>query len=146
MAELRYEDEDVQAILTLAVRRQAGPMSRGALLATAAELGFSQAEVDAAEAEYRLQRDEKAAYADFLMSQRRGWNTHLVSFVLVMPVLTALNLLVTKEFPWVLFVGFCWGLPLLFHTVATFLRNTGLHHQAFEDFKKKRTPGQKGAA
>jgi hypothetical protein len=117
--ERRYSDEEVRAILDMALKRDNKEgVGHDELLAAAAEVGISREAIDAAARELDAGRGERQAREAILARRRKGLSAHLWPFVAVNVFLLAINMLTTPGYPWFFFPLLAWGLGLFFHARA----------------------------
>ncbi|WP_437900026.1 2TM domain-containing protein [Sorangium sp. So ce124] len=114
----QYTEAEVRAILERALRdTQARGVSHDELVAAADEIGISRGVIEAASRDIEHVRGEEAAREAILARRRKGFRTHLFSFLLVNAFLFAVNAL--TDGPW----WFFWpllgcGLGLAFHALG----------------------------
>ncbi|MDC0680957.1 2TM domain-containing protein [Sorangium atrum] len=114
----QYTEAEVRAILERALRdTQARGVSHDELVAAAEEIGISRGAIEAASRDVEHVRGEEEAREAILARRRKGFRTHLFSFLLVNAFLFAVNAL--TDGPW----WFFWpllgcGLGLAFHALG----------------------------
>ncbi|WP_437916245.1 2TM domain-containing protein [Sorangium sp. So ce302] len=114
----QYTEAEVRAILERALRdAQTRDVSHDELVAAAEEIGISRGAIEAASRDIEHVRGEEAAREAILARRRKGFRTHLFSFLLVQAFLFAVNAL--TDGPW----WFFWpllgcGLGLAFHALG----------------------------
>ncbi|WP_437536168.1 2TM domain-containing protein [Sorangium sp. So ce726] len=114
----QYTEAEVRAILERALREAQTPdVSHDELVAAAAEIGISRGAIEAASRDIEHVRGEEEARATLLARRRKGFRTHLFSYLLVNAFLFAVNAL--TDGPW----WFFWpllgcGLGLAFHALG----------------------------
>ncbi|MEM1393529.1 MAG: 2TM domain-containing protein [Cyanobacteria bacterium P01_D01_bin.116] len=113
---MTYSSDDVQKILQLAMtRKQEESFSGKQLSEMAAELGISSELIETVEQEWLTQtkaNEEQQVRREIL---RRGFKTHLISFVAVNIFLVILNLTTTPRDFWAIYPLSGWGLGLFMH-------------------------------
>lgn len=111
----QYTEEEVRAILERALRHdQTRGIGHEDLVAAAEEIGIPRAAIEAAAGELEGRRGEDQARAAILARRRKGFRSHLFSFLAVNLFLFAINLLTPG--PWWFFWPLLgWGLGLAFH-------------------------------
>ena len=126
MAESRYSQDEVNAILSRAIKHEhgRGELSHSDLLAAAREVGISTDVLEKAVSEVRVERQRTGEIAQLRQHQWRNFFRHLFVFLVVNGMLFALNRLTTPNFQWSLFPVFCWGIALLFHFMAVIAPNS----------------------
>ncbi|WP_437930538.1 2TM domain-containing protein [Sorangium sp. So ce291] len=114
----QYTEAEVRAILERALREaQTRDVGHGELVAAAEEIGISRATIEAASRDIEQIRGEDEARAAIVARRRKGFRSHLFSFVLVNAFLFAINALTPG--PWWFFWPLLgWGLGLAFHARA----------------------------
>ena len=68
--------------------------------------------------QHYLEHAEKEAIA--YVQNLKGFHIHWITFIVVMPCLYALNIKVSPEDLWIIFVGIAWGFGLALHAVVLF--------------------------
>ena len=116
----RYSKDELQAILGTALQRQghSGDYGRADLLETARELGLSEAEVLAAEAELADKRELDAEINKQRQMARQGMVAHTVSYAVVNAGLYVVDIL-TPGGPWFYWPLLGWGIVLAIHLGTT---------------------------
>ncbi|WP_394843188.1 2TM domain-containing protein [Pendulispora brunnea] len=116
MTQRRYSDEEVRAILEMALKKDDKQgVGHDELLAAAAEVGISREAIEAAALELDDARGERQAREAILARRRKGLVAHLWPFVAVNAFLAAINLLTSPHVLWFLFPLLGWGLGMFFH-------------------------------
>lgn len=114
----QYTDEEVRAILERALRHdQSRGVSHEDLVAAAEEIGVSRAAIEAAAGELEGRQGEADARAAIVARRRKGFQSHLFSFIAVNAFLFAINLLTPGPW-WFFWPLLAWGLGLAFHARA----------------------------
>ncbi|WP_437490809.1 2TM domain-containing protein [Sorangium sp. So ce1014] len=114
----RYTEAEVRAILGRALRdAQARDVSHDELVAAAEEIGISRDAIEAASRDVEHVRGEEEARAEIVARRRRGFRSHLFSFVAVNAFLFAVNALTPGPW-WFFWPLLAWGLGLAFHARA----------------------------
>ncbi|MCW5940202.1 MAG: 2TM domain-containing protein [Fimbriimonadaceae bacterium] len=138
-------EEDLEAILRLAVRREGESSAdlRARLVQSANELGVSPEALEEAERVYREQRkaelaraDEEAEFREFRKSEWMGFVHHLIPYLIVNMLLIALDWLQSPELRWSLGPLFGWGIGLAFHFFFTLF--PGDQSKDFRKWKQRR--------
>lgn len=127
-------DEDVEAVLRLAVRHDSADSTndlRARLEATAAELGLSRESLDAAEAEYRRELAAKAeheenalAWKKYQLDRVRNFLSHLATYVAINAGLFALDWFKDGRISWAIWPLAGWGVAILSDAASTFFPST----------------------
>ncbi|KYF73293.1 hypothetical protein BE11_23730 [Sorangium cellulosum] len=114
----QYTEAEVRTILERALRdAQTREVGHDELVAAAEEIGISRAAIEAASRDIELVRGEEDARAAIVARRRKGFRSHLFSFVVVNAFLFAINALTPG--PWWFFWPLLgWGLGLAFHARA----------------------------
>lgn len=134
-------DEDVDAVLKLALRKQGqGDLAlRDRLTAAADELGITPEELRLAEKEYAKEKAERAEFLEFRGKQLRDFREHFFTYVVINTLLVGLNLLTSGRVSWAIWPILGWGIGIAFHAWSSL--NTG--SQSFQDefraFRRRRT-------
>lgn len=135
------DDRDVEQILKLAVHK-AGYSDEQALrqrlMAAAGELGLSEAQVAAAEEEYRVQKIRDEEEAEYRGIVRKEFYEHVWSYVIVNAGLVAFNLFQRGTLGWAIWPLIGWGIGIAFHAMSVFARNTETYQEEFESWRKNR--------
>ncbi|WP_437818609.1 2TM domain-containing protein [Sorangium sp. So ce1078] len=114
----RYTEAEVRAILERALRDTAGrDVGHDELVAAAEEIGISRDAIEVASRDIEHVRGEEDARAAILARRRRGFRSHLFSFLLVNAFLFAVNALTPGPW-WFFWPLLAWGLGLAFHARA----------------------------
>jgi len=119
MAENRYSQEEVDAILGRAIEREhgRGDLTHSDLVSAAREVGISADALEGAATEVLAERRRKGELVQLRQEQWLRFLRHLVPYLVVNGMLVTLNFL-TSHFPWSLFPVFGWGIGLVFHFLA----------------------------
>jgi hypothetical protein len=118
-----YTREEVQAILSRALEgahSQGDALSHDDLLAIARELGLPESAIDAAAVDIDLELAVKRAVEERVLARRRGFMSHLFSYLLVNAFLFAINFLAGGPW-WFVWPLLGWGLGLAFHARGALL-------------------------
>jgi hypothetical protein len=111
----RYTEAEVRAILERALKHeQAREIGHDELVAAAEEIGIPRAHIEAATRDIEDLRGEEAARAAILARRRKGFRSHLFSFLVVNAFLFAINLLTPGPW-WFFWPLLAWGIGLVFH-------------------------------
>ncbi|XXX80943.1 2TM domain-containing protein [Sorangium sp. So ce134] len=114
----RYTEAEVRAILERALRdAQTRDVSHDELVAAAVEIGISRDAIEAASRDVELVRGEAEARGAILARRRKGFRSHLFSFLVVNAFLFAVNALTPGPW-WFFWPLLAWGLGLAFHARA----------------------------
>ncbi|HZH99050.1 MAG TPA: 2TM domain-containing protein [Fimbriimonadaceae bacterium] len=137
----RYEEEDVQEILSRALRVQSSAEDgdRQALIAAAAELGVSEEALAQAEKEWFQQKAELSERREFDALRKRDFLGHVTIYAIVNTALFLINLITPDPKWWFLYPLVGWGIGLAFHAVATFNRKSEDYEQQFQEWREKRS-------
>jgi ribosomal protein L7/L12 len=146
MAEPFYNEDEAQEILSAAARRGGSHdrMSKDRLLATAAEMGISPEDVEAAEAEIRERKLARTERQDYVNHTRREFYSSVSQFVGMAVLLGGINILVMGgHFQSIWQFWAIWPLGfMLIHTVKegweSLVSNTVAGDEEFEQWRAKR--------
>lgn len=130
----RFSEEEAQEILRRAVRAPSDEYTEEDLRQSAAELGVSPDALARAAAEVRGER----AYAAFEAEQKAAFRSSLVSYVLVMTMLVAINLTTSREHLWFIYPLLGWGLGVATQYVQARNRESEAYQTAFKKFQERR--------
>jgi len=114
-------------------------IDRERLLATAAELGITIEAVEQAEKQIVRQKREAMIGAEFDAIQRREFNTHLISYLIINIFLLGMNLATGIREVWFVYPLLGWGIGLAFHAVAALNRSSGMYQDSREKFVRSRS-------
>ncbi len=135
------DDRDVEQILKLAVHK-AGYSDEEALrqrlMAAAGELGLTEAQVQAAEEEYRQQKElaeEQAEYHKYVSNE--FWE-HFWAYIIVNGAMVGFNFYQKGHIGWAIWPLIGWGIGIAFHAVTSFAKNTDSYQQEFEKWRNGR--------
>ena len=151
MADHLRNDEDVEAILRIAVRGESasGEGLRERLSAAADELGITPDQLAKAEEEYRRQvegsrleeiskQEDAELWKKFRKAQLHEFTSHLGTFLAVNAGLFAIDLITGGGIDWAYFPFFGWGIAVGIH-MFTFLSAYSNENQSeFEKWKRKK--------
>lgn len=134
-----YPSEEAQAILQIAITRQAegGELTRLQLLEIAAELGISEATLAEAEQTWQAQRIELADRNAFAQFRRQRFQHHTIRFGVVNVFLIALNYLAADRLSWSLYIMLIWGLALALQGWNTFRPEEYQDNEAFDKWRRR---------
>lgn len=135
------DDRDVEQILKIAVRKSGlsdDEALRQRLLAAGHELGLTEAQIAAAENEYRTRKAEETDLAEYRAEVRREFMEHFWSYVIVNAGLVGINVFTKGTISWALWPILGWGIGIAFHAVYTFATRTESFQTGFEEWKKRR--------
>lgn len=144
-------DEDVEAILRLAVQQSgtSGDDLRSRLMATADELGLTEAQVLAAEEAYRRQKEgeiqreteeqeDKRLWKEFRKSKRGDLISHLGSYIAVNGFLVAIDMMRDSQMDWAYWPLMGWGIGMAIHIFTFMAGETSESLAEFDKWKRKR--------
>lgn len=119
--ERRYSPEEVTAIVSSALKRQheRGDVSHAELLETAAELGIPRQDIEEAARHLATERDMCRARERWKAKQRRSFQAHAISFLIVNIFLYQVDVW-TSGGTWFHWFLLGWGMGLPFHAYAVF--------------------------
>lgn len=86
--------------------------------------------------------DEKKLNEKYLKAQKRvedlkGFYSHLISYIVIMPFLIFVNYMTYWEFKWFWFTLFGWGIGLVIHGFMTFGYNSNWEERKIKEFMEK---------
>ncbi len=86
--------------------------------------------------------DEKKLNKKYLKAQKRvedlkGFYSHLISYIVIMPFLIYVNYVTYWEFKWFWFTLFGWGIGLVIHGFMTFGYNSNWEERKIKEFMEK---------
>ena len=122
---MTYNSEEMQQILEVAFRRkQQGEYTREQIIEIASELGVSSESLQAAEQEWLKNNIEVKQEQMSNSQQRKGFKSHLFSFLAINCFLVMLNQVVSPGYFWAIYPILGWGLGLLLHGMKVYISNT----------------------
>ena len=135
-----YEDDEAEQILRVAASMSSsyGGMSFDRLVETAAELGISPEAVAQAEQQVMTRRHESRLLEQFDSTMRRGFWSHLASYISINAALITMNLLTSPHDLWFYWPLLGWGCGLVGHALTAFNRNSEGYRRQFVTWKAQR--------
>ena len=134
-----YTHDDGEEVLKRAIAIDAlETNTKDVVRRTAAELGVSEAAVERAEKEYFAEKAKRAELEQFASDQRRGFLSHLGTYLVVNAFLVAINLFTDGNVDWAVYPILGWGLGVAIHAISVFTRKTEDFQQQFEEWKRSR--------
>lgn len=137
--EFRLEsEEDVEAILRIAIRRESGGTETGLdqhLLAAARELGISGDALDAAKAEYLQQKRNRTELAEFQNYRLQGLRGHAISYFGVNTMLILMDFFRDQSISWSIYPLLGWGIGMAIHAGMTLLTKPTRESDEFIEWK-----------
>ncbi|MBE9248356.1 2TM domain-containing protein [Dolichospermum sp. LEGE 00240] len=122
---MTYNSEEMQQILEVAFRqKQKGEYTREQIIEIASELGVSSESLQAAEQEWLKNNVEVKKEEMSNSQQRKGFKSHLFTFLAINGFLVLLNLVVSPGYFWAIYPILGWGLGLLLHGMKVYISNT----------------------
>lgn len=111
-----YSEDEVREILNRAagMQLQGRDFSRDHLVEMASELGISSEQVVAAERAWLAEQRDDEEWKRFLSHRRQSFRQQVISYVLTIGFLAAINLFTSPDFFWFVFPALGWGLGLAF--------------------------------
>ena len=123
MPEHLQDDRDVEQILKLAVRT-AGFSDEEALRqrlhAAGAELGLTDAQIEAAEEKYKVEKAELQERAEFEAYAVKEFWEHFWAYLIVNAGLIAFDLFRDGQLSWAMWPLIGWGIGLAFHAYSIY--------------------------
>lgn len=135
------DDRDVEQILKIAVRKSGitdDEALRQRLMAAGQELGLTEAQIAAAEAEYQTQKAEAEELAEYRAEVKKEFLEHFWTYVIVNAGLVGINLYTKGTVSWALWPILAWGIGMAFHAVYAFATNTESFQSGYSEWRKKR--------
>jgi hypothetical protein len=121
---MTYNSEEMQQILEVAFRqKQKGEYTREQIIEIASELGVSSESLQAAEQEWLKNNVEVKQEKMSNSQQRKGFKSHLFTFLAINGFLVLLNLVVSPGYFWAIYPILGWGLGLLLHGMKVYISN-----------------------
>ncbi|BAZ87955.1 2TM domain-containing protein [Dolichospermum compactum] len=121
---MTYNAEEMQQILEVAFRqKQKGEYTREQIIEIASELGVSSESLQAAEQEWLKNNVEVKKEQMSNSQQRKGFKSHLFTFLAINGFLVLLNLVVSPGYFWAIYPILGWGLGLLLHGMKVYISN-----------------------
>lgn len=135
-----YRQEEVQQILQLAIARQSqsGELTREQLVEIAADLGISLSELQTAEREWLVQREEQQEQQLFNRDRQGKFRQHLTKYAITNLFLIVLNLMGSGELTWSLYFLLAWGLGLSLDGWKAYQMHGEQYEYAFQKWRRKR--------
>ncbi len=134
-----YRQDDGEEILRRAIAIDAMQgHNKEVLLKTAEELGISKEAVEQAEREYFTQQKEQGELAEFIRHQRRGFYSHLWSYVVVNSFLVCMDFFSNGRLEWAYWPVFGWGIGMAFHALSVFNTQSEDFQKEFEQWREQR--------
>lgn len=135
-----YRQEDVQEILQLAIAKQAhsGELSRQQLLEIAEELGLSAFEIQRAEEEWALRRDEEKDRQTFMRYRRVQFKQHVTRFLIVNAFLVVFAFVTDWTLWMTLCVALFWGMFLTLDGWSAWQTEGDTFERRYQKWKRKR--------
>lgn len=131
-------EEDLEAILRLAVRQDTGQADlRERLRLAAAEMGISEQALARAEAEYLTQKAYTTDQREFNWRRWLDFRNHLLIYLAVIGCLVGLDFL-TGGSSWWPFVALAWGIGLAVHGFSLLDRDSDDWHKEFDKWRRRR--------
>jgi hypothetical protein len=122
---MTYNSEEMQQILEVAFRqKQKGEYTREQIIEIASELGVSSESLQAAEQEWLKNNGEVKKEQMSNSQQRKGFKSHLFTFIAINGFLVILNLVVSPGYFWAIYPMLGWGLGLLLHGIKVYISNS----------------------
>ncbi|WP_071515034.1 2TM domain-containing protein [Geitlerinema sp. PCC 9228] len=139
-----YDQEDVQQILQLAIARQhdSGQFSRQELVEMAAELGISLETLQKAEADWIEKQKDLQMRQDFDRYRRSRFKSNVVKYAIANGFLIALNLLMSHQLSWSLYIALIWGGSLTWNAWKTFSLEGEEYEREYQKWRLKKQIGQ----
>jgi hypothetical protein len=134
-----YTHDDGEEVLKRAIAIEAlDTNAKDVVRRTAAELGVSEQAIEQAEKEYFKEKMEREEREQFAVHQRRGFFSHLASYVIVNSFLIILDLMRDGQLNWAMYPLLGWGIGIAFHAFGSFNRNSEDFQEEFEAWRAEK--------
>lgn len=135
-----YSQEDVQEILHLAIAKQAraGELSRHQMLEIADELGLSELDIQRAEEEWAVRRDDHQERQAFSRYRRTQFKHHLARFFIVNAFLVMFSFVTDWTLWMTLSVALFWGMFLTLDGWSAWQTEGEVFDRRYQKWKRKR--------
>lgn len=139
-----YIQEDVQEILYIAISRKQDneEMTRQDLVEIAAELGISPQDLELAELEWQMRKQEVNEKLIFNRYRQNQLKQNLIKFGIVNSFLLLISLVVFNNIGFAAFVILTWGLSLTLQAWKTFQTQGESYENAFQRWRLKQKVGK----
>ena len=139
-----YIQEDVQEILYIAISRKQDneEMTRQELVEIATELGISPQDLELAELEWQLRKQEANEKLVFDRYRRNKLRQDLIKYGIVNSFLLLISLVVFHNIGFAAFVILTWGLFLTLQAWRTFQTQGESYENAFKRWRLKQKVGK----
>lgn len=139
-----YIQEDVQEILYIAISRKQDneEMTRQDLVEIAAELGISPQDLELAELEWQMRKQEVNEKLVFNRYRQNLLKQNLIKFGIVNSFLLLISLVVFNNIGFAAFVILTWGLSLTLQAWKTFQTQGESYENAFQRWRLKQKVGK----
>lgn len=137
MADL-YIQDDAQEILRRAIARQAdrAELTRAELMEIAQEIGISSADLDWAEQDWHLAKQEYQERQLYHQYRQKELRQHGIKFVIVNTFLVGLNLFASGGLGWSLYILWGWGLGLTLQIWRTYQTDSPRYEAKFQRWRR----------
>lgn len=133
-----YTEEEAEQILKLAARTQAGAVDRDRLLSMAEEAGLTEAQVAAAEAQFRVNHAAEYERTLFRSESRQELKSQVASYLGVNTFLVLLNLYTDGHITWAIWPLLGWGIGIMSGVASVFFSSPSEQEKQFQAWKLKR--------
>ncbi|MDQ2985838.1 MAG: 2TM domain-containing protein [Armatimonadota bacterium] len=134
-----YTNEDGEEVLRRAIAIDTlETRTNDVVRRTADELGISSEALEQAEREYFMEKRERAEVKEFAGHQRRGFLSHLGSYVIVNAFLFAIDGLSDGRVQWAFYPLLGWGIGIAFHALSVFNTHGEDFQKEFEEWRAAR--------
>lgn len=139
-----YIQQDAQEILRIAFakKEEDGELTRPQLMEIAVELGISPGELELAEQEWRLLKQDSQDKLIFNAQRRQKLRQDVMKYAIVGAFLILLNLVTTHGISFALSILLVWGLFLALSAWRTYQTEGEEYEKAFSRWKLKKQLGQ----
>jgi len=139
-----YQTEDVQQILHLAIakREEGGELSKAQVMEIAFEMGISPEELEIAEKEWLLRKEEFQEKQVFEDLRKQKLKQSLIKYGIVNTFLVLLNLATVHTLSWSLPIVLLWGAWLALKTWRTYQNDGEEYEKEFQRWRLKKQVGK----
>ena len=133
-----YIQDDAQEILRRAIARQVdtAEVTRAELIEIAQEIGISLADLNWAEQDWTLAKQEQQERELYQRYRQKDLRQHGIKFLIVNTFFVALNLVTSGGLGWSLYVMWGWGLALTLHVWRTYQTDSPRYEQKFQRWRR----------
>lgn len=139
-----YQTEDLQQILHLAIakRDEGGELTKAQVMEIAAEMGITPEELEVAEKEWQLCKEEFQEKHIFNTIRKQKLKQSLIKYGIVNTFLVLLNLAIAHTLSWSLPVLLLWGVFLALKAWRTYQTDGEEYEKEFQRWRLKKQVGK----